>query len=293
MGTDGSSNLSVITALPGTTTATTQTIGDATTKVATDAFTTNSISTNAILNSTSLQTANLNINGTAGIGGIATFSSYQSILNSQTSLISTLGNPMIFGTATGSIGAGDAGNLGIFARGSIARDIYFGTGGAITATLDRNGHFSLGSYAASTAALQTLASTTTYASFLMPSGVAPTSPTNGMFWNLSGAMQYRDASATQTIANLAGTQTFTNKTIGDKLRITTAANGGAGTSTLVAGTITVANTSVTSSSIIVLSRATSGGTVGTLSYSLSAGTSFTITSSSSTDTSTISYLIIN
>ena len=86
------------------------------------------------------------------------------------------------------------------------------------------------------------------------------------------------------------------------LKITTAGKGlqietGAvtdrlGTSTLVAGTVTVANTSAVTADKLFLSRATTGGTTGHLSYTLSSGTSFTINSTSNTDTSTINWLLV-
>ena len=69
-------------------------------------------------------------------------------------------------------------------------------------------------------------------------------------------------------------------------------NGGTqGTATLVAGTVTVANTNITATSIITLSYKTIGGTAGILSYTLNAGVGFTINSSSNTDTSVVVYSI--
>jgi hypothetical protein len=70
------------------------------------------------------------------------------------------------------------------------------------------------------------------------------------------------------------------------------ANGRVGEAVLVAGTVTVANNSVTANTLIFLSRRVAGGTVGNLAYSRVAGTSFTITSSSATETSTVSYLLV-
>lgn len=66
----------------------------------------------------------------------------------------------------------------------------------------------------------------------------------------------------------------------------------AGNATLVAGTITVTNTTVTANTIIMLTRKTSGGTLGNLTYTLSAATSFTINSDNALDTSTVSYMLI-
>jgi hypothetical protein len=61
---------------------------------------------------------------------------------------------------------------------------------------------------------------------------------------------------------------------------------------LVAGTVTVANTSVTSSTLALVGRAAAGGTLGHLSYTINPGVSITITSTSGTDTSTVIFLLI-
>jgi hypothetical protein len=65
-----------------------------------------------------------------------------------------------------------------------------------------------------------------------------------------------------------------------------------GESVLVGGTVTVANTSVTANTKIFLQRRVSGGTAGHLSYTRTAATSFTITSSSGSDTSTVSWVMV-
>ncbi len=57
------------------------------------------------------------------------------------------------------------------------------------------------------------AGTTAGPSLSIPSGVAPTSPASGDFWNLSGILQYYDGAATQSLVTLAATQTLTNKTL--------------------------------------------------------------------------------
>ena len=81
-------------------------------------------------------------------------------------------------------------------------------------------------------------------------------------------------------------------TVGKGLAVAEGTNGMQGVATLVAGTITVANTSVTATSRIFLTTQVPGGTVGTPYVSaLVAGTSFTITSTSATDTSTVAYEI--
>lgn len=74
---------------------------------------------------------------------------------------------------------------------------------------------------------------------------------------------------------------------------TTGGNRAAGVATLVAGTVTVANTLVTAATQIYYSVQTAGGTQGFLRISArTAGTSFTITSTSGTETSTVAYLLI-
>lgn len=68
----------------------------------------------------------------------------------------------------------------------------------------------------------------------------------------------------------------------------TTANGFAGIATLVAGTVTVANTKVATGDYVKLFRQTAGGTLGDLSVgAIVDATSFVINSSSALDTSTI------
>ena len=75
--------------------------------------------------------------------------------------------------------------------------------------------------------------------------------------------------------------------VGGGFAIAEGTNGRMGVATLAAGTVTVANTSVTANTRIILTRQTAGGTLGHLSCTKTAGTSFTITSSSNTETSTV------
>lgn len=72
----------------------------------------------------------------------------------------------------------------------------------------------------------------------------------------------------------------------------TISNQRCGNAVLVGGTVTVNNTTVTASTKILLTRKTAGGTIGDLTYTIIAATSFTITSASGTDTSTVTYLLI-
>jgi hypothetical protein len=83
-------------------------------------------------------------------------------------------------------------------------------------------------------------------------------------------------------------------TVGQGLRVAEGSNAKQGTATLAAGTVTVANTSVTATSRIFLTNQ-SLGTVGNPQAlaitARTAGTSFTITSASTSDTSVIAYEI--
>jgi len=76
------------------------------------------------------------------------------------------------------------------------------------------------------------------------------------------------------------------------VKVLESANGKQGVAVLAAGTVTVANTSITASSRIFLTSQIDGGAVGFLRVSARVvAASFTITSSSATDTSTVAYEI--
>lgn len=82
-------------------------------------------------------------------------------------------------------------------------------------------------------------------------------------------------------------------TAGQGFRANEGANGKQGlTAAMTAGTITVANTSVTANSRIMLTSQATGGTVGGENVSTrTAATSFTITSTNAADTSTVAFQI--
>jgi hypothetical protein len=61
---------------------------------------------------------------------------------------------------------------------------------------------------------------------------------------------------------------------------------------LVAGTVTVSNTSVTANTMFSWNRVVSGGTLGDITITRSAGVGYTITSSSASETSTIDVMLI-
>lgn len=80
---------------------------------------------------------------------------------------------------------------------------------------------------------------------------------------------------------------------GSGLRVAEGSNAKQGTATLTAGTVTVANTSVTANSRIFLTGQVLGGTAGGLNVtSRTAGTSFVVTSTNAADTSTFAYEIL-
>ena len=79
---------------------------------------------------------------------------------------------------------------------------------------------------------------------------------------------------------------------GQGLQVKEGANAKQGVATLVAGTVVVADTSVTANSRILLTTQAPGGTAGFLVVSArTAGTSFTILSSNVADTSVVAYEI--
>lgn len=124
----------------------------------------------------------------------------------------------------------------------------------------------------------------------------------------TGAVQVRGASAVVAAADGSARWTFASDgdlesdgtnggnlvvgAAGKGLHIKSGSNARIGTATLVAGTVTVANTSVTANTRILLSRSTTGGTAGHLSTTRINNTSFTINSSSGTDTSTIEWVLV-
>lgn len=82
-------------------------------------------------------------------------------------------------------------------------------------------------------------------------------------------------------------------TAGNGLDVKGGANCKVGTSVLVAGMVTVSNTSVTASSRIFVTSQTDGGTPGFLRITAkTASTSFVITSSNAADTSTVAWFIV-
>lgn len=118
-------------------------------------------------------------------------------------------------------------------------------------------------------------------------------PSSGTVTNLTGTASINingtvGATTPSTIQSTGITQTA-----GSTLSISSGTNQRAGNLTLVAGTVTVSNTTVTANTIVQLTRKTSGGTIGTaITYTVSTGNSFTVNSDNILDTSTFSYFLI-
>ena len=81
-------------------------------------------------------------------------------------------------------------------------------------------------------------------------------------------------------------------TLGKGLIIKTGAGSRCGSATLVGGTLTLPNATITANSRVFLQMSTPSATPGMLTYSKSNGVSFTVNSSVGTDTSTFDYLIV-
>ncbi|MBZ6259770.1 hypothetical protein KVH22_30085 [Streptomyces olivaceus] len=78
---------------------------------------------------------------------------------------------------------------------------------------------------------------------------------------------------------------------GGGIAIAEGTNARMGVATLAAGTVTVANTSVTATTRVAVFRQTAGGALGHLAAEVDAGVGFTVDSSSATDTSTVAWVL--
>lgn len=106
------------------------------------------------------------------------------------------------------------------------------------------------------------------------------------------ALKANAASAALTGDATLTTGNFLISTIGKGVQVKTGSNSKIGQATLVGGTVTVTNSSVTANSRIFLTVSTAGGTQGLLKTTKSAGVSFTIASTSVLETSVVDWMIV-
>lgn len=121
--------------------------------------------------------------------------------------------------------------------------------------------------------------------------------------NSNAALSKLNIASPAWTGNMTGTGNLSLTTAGNKLSIATGTNASIGTATLVAGTVTVATTAVTTSSLIFVTYNTPSGTLASglsaPSGSIVNGTSFVINSLTTSgtvntaDVSTVRYWIIN
>lgn len=135
----------------------------------------------------------------------------------------------------------------------------------------------------------TVGTTTTSAPSITVTG--STAPTNGVYLPAANSVGISTGSTEGIRIDSSGNLLV--QRVGSGLRIKEGTNAKMGVATLVAGTVTVSNTSVTANSRIFLTTQSVGGTAGFLVVSArTAGTSFTILSSSNTDTSVVAWMIV-
>ena len=124
-----------------------------------------------------------------------------------------------------------------------------------------------------------------------------TMPLPSLTWGVNTNTGFYQKSAYELYYSLGGADAIHIASNGDfnllggALAVKESANGFQGVATMVAGTVTVSNTSITATSRIIFSNNLAGGTLGNVSCSRVAGTSFTLTSTSATETSTFAYQI--
>jgi hypothetical protein len=117
--------------------------------------------------------------------------------------------------------------------------------------------------------------------------------------NATGGIAVTGATTITGALGVTGDVTVTSgnlitATAGKGLKVKTGSNAKAGTATLVAGTVSVSNTSVLATSCVVVCPGVAGGTPGQVYVtSITAATGFVITSTSATDTSTVNWVIID
>lgn len=208
----------------------------------------------------------------------------------------SIGNGATTSGATGgvSIGAGVIGASSTFVCGGSSfdiTDVYFGSGIATQGTPDPvTIHGSATNLASQAGAFIAIAggqgrgaglSGEIRFTIAIPGAAAGTLNTLIQVANFDGALGNL-RQATDHIFTVAG----------KGVQFQSGANQRAGNLTLIGGTLTVSNTTITANTLIHLTRKTSGGTIGTaITYTLNAGVGFTVNSDNILDTSTFTYLL--
>lgn len=214
--------------------------------------------------STLTATGQVSLGGAAGGEGLRVTATPGTV-NTLQAAAGTTGNPV----ALSAIGADAAVGLTISAKG--AGSIQFRTGDTVPQA----------SVTHTANAVNTLSMTGAIA------GASPVLSAVGAGTDLDVVLTPKGAGALSSIGDVAV------DTLGKGLQIKEGLNAKMGVATLVAGTVTVANTAITASSRVFLTAQTTGGTPGALRVSArTPGTSFAITSTSGTDTSQVAYLIM-
>jgi len=120
-------------------------------------------------------------------------------------------------------------------------------------------------------------------------------------WDSNGRADYSlggvsaiDASFLHPSANLLQilTADLDIATAGRGLQIAEGANARMGTGTMAAGTVTIANTSVTANTRVFITMRTHGANSGFVSVAVTAGVSFTVSSSNAADANSFNWLLI-
>lgn len=172
---------------------------------------------------------------------------------------------------------------------------------SVAGVLSAADHTTYSGYAATIALKANLASPTFTGTPTLPTGTVAVTQAAGnnttavattAFVTTADNLKAPLASPTFTGDVNASTGNVLVSTIGKGLQVKTGANSKIGQATLVGGTVTVANTSVTANSRIFFSVSTVGGTPSFLSYTKINATSFTINSANVLDTSTVDWHIV-
>lgn len=117
----------------------------------------------------------------------------------------------------------------------------------------------------------------------------------GSIGSTDATLQYYDALGGRShIFNQAVSVTgnLTLNTAGNGLVVKTGTNARLGGAALVAGTVTVSNTSYSANTFVLLTRQTPGGGQGQLSVTGTPGVSFTILSTDNSETSTVAWFLV-